>query len=276
AALSAYSAKGGIECYAFVPDDAPEGKLAQLSIYGANVIKGKPKGTGDPTYKLMRMGFENFGWHPVPSGGAFNPYQPEGSKTISYEICEQLDWNSPDWVLTPVGAGTLLSGNAKGYFEFEDLGFIDEVPKLGGIQASGCAPLVRGFKEDIEPSEIPCWENPDTVAGGLIDPYPWDADTAIPAIKRSGGVAEAVSCDDILSAEKLLAKTEGIFAEPSGAAGLAGLIKLVEEGSIDKSDQVVVQVTGGGLKDQEVAIEITERPPSIEPELNQLRELIKK
>lgn len=275
AALAAYSAKAGIECYAFVPADAPEGKLAQLSMYGAHVVKAKPEGEGDPTYKLMQLGFENLDWHPIPSGGAFNPYQPEGSKTMSYEICEQLEWKPPDWLLIPVGAGTLLSGNAKGYSELEELGIINQVPKIAGIQAEGCAPLVKGFKESINPYEIPTWEDPQTVAGGLIDPYPWDADTAIPAIERSKGVAESVSDEDILAAEKLLASTEGIFAEPSGAAGLAGLIKLIEDGVIDRSDRIVVQVTGGGLKDPEIATEITEKPPKIGPELEQLQNLLK-
>lgn len=276
ASLAAYSARAGLECYAFVPENTSEGKLAQLSIHDAIVIKAEYQGDDDPTYKLMKMGFENFGWHPIPSCGAFNPYQPEGSKTISYEVCEQLGWNSPDWVLIPVGAGTLLSGSAKGYFEFEELEIIDKVPKIVGIQPENCAPLVRGFKENIDPYDIPPWRNPKTVAGGLIDPYPWDADTAIPAIKRSCGVAESVSDNDILSAEKILARTEGIFSEPSGVTGLAGLIRLVENGVIDRSDDIVVQITGGGLKDQKVAIDITSSPPIISPELSKLRDFLNK
>lgn len=275
-ALSAYSAKAGIECYAFVPSDVPSPKLVQLSIYGAHVIKAKPKGIGDPSYKLMQMAHERYGWHPVPSSGAFNPYHPEGSKTISYEICEQLNWQAPDWVLVPAGAGTLLSGSAKGYFEFERLDFVKTIPRLAAIQAQGCAPLVKAFKDGTPPYEIPTWKNPRTVAGGLIDPYPWDADTAIPAIKKSQGVAESVTDDEILSAEKLLAQAEGIFAEPSGAAGIAGLRKLFEMGLVDRSDVVVVEITGGGLKDQKIAMQLVREPPSIEPELEQLERLIKK
>lgn len=275
-ALAAYSAKAGIECYAFVPADVPSSKLAQLSIYGAQVVRAKPNGIGDPSYKLMRMAHERYGWHPVPSCGAFNPYHPEGSKTMSYEICEQLGWRVPDWVVVPVGAGTLLSGNAKGYSEFKQLGFINGLPRLAAIQAEGCAPLVKAFKKGTSPYKIPTWKNPQTVAGGLVDPYPWDADTAIPAIRISKGAAEAVSDEEILAAEKLLAETEGIFAEPSGAAGLAGLRKLLNMGSVDRSDVVVLEVTGGGLKDQKTAAQLVKEPPTIEPELKQLEMLVKK
>ncbi|MDI6820000.1 MAG: threonine synthase [Candidatus Hodarchaeaceae archaeon] len=275
-ALAAYAAKAGIKCYAFVPADAPEAKLAQLSIYGARAIRGAPKGIGDPAYKLMQIAHKRYGWHPIPSCSAFNPYQPEGSKTMSYEIIEQLNWQVPDWVIVPTGAGTLVSGNAKGYFEFEQLDFIDHVPHLAAIQAEGCAPLVRGFKEGKPPHEIPTWPNPKTIAGGLVDPYPWDADIAIPAIRKSEGAAETVADAEILEAEKLLAKMEGIFAEPSGAAGLAGLGRLLEAGVIDRSDVVVVEVTGSGLKDIKIVTQLFEVPPVIEPELKQLEGLLEK
>ena len=274
-ALAAYAAKAGIECYAFVPAEAAASKLAQLSMYGAHVVKVARKEVGDPTYELMRAAWRKFRWHPIPSCGAFNPYQPEGSKTMSYEICEQLGWRVPDWVVVPVGAGTLLSGNAKGYFEFEQLGLVKGVPRLAAVQAEGCAPLVKAFNEGTPPHEIPTWPNPNTVAGGLVDPYPWDADTAIPAIKRSKGAAQAVSDAEILEAEKLLARSEGVFAEPSSAAGLAGLRKLLEAGIIDRSDVVVVEVTGSGLKDVETAMKLVEKPSVIEPELKQLKRLLK-
>jgi threonine synthase len=272
-ALAAYAAKAGIKCYAYVPAGAPESKVAQLLMHGARVVQPKAGGAGDPTYQLMLQSWKKFGWHPIPSGGAFNPYQPEGSKTISYEICEQLGWQAPDWVIVPTGAGTLLSGNAKGYFEFEQIGLIKGVPRLVAIQAEGCAPIVKAFREGTPPYEIPPWPDPRTVAGGLIDPYPWDADTAIPAIKRSGGTAETVNDAEILEAVKRLARSEGIFAEPSGAAGLAGLKKLLDGGVISRSDVVVVEVTGGGLKDVATALKMVERPEVIEPKLEQLQKL---
>ncbi|MBC7219323.1 MAG: threonine synthase [Hadesarchaea archaeon] len=272
-ALSAYAAKAGIKCHVFVPLGAPKSKVAQLLMHGAQVVQPKESGVGDPTYKLMQESWKKFGWHPIPSAGAFNPYQPEGSKTISYEVCEQMGWQTPDWVIIPTGAGTLLSGNAKGYFEFEQMGLINEVPRLVAIQAEGCAPIVRAFKEGTSPYEIPPWPSPRTVAGGLVDPYPWDADTAIPAIKRSNGTAEAVSDAEILAAVKLLARREGIFAEPSGAAGLAGLMRLLDEGVVSRSDVVVIEITGGGLKDVATAMKMVEKPVTIEPRLEQLKKL---
>ncbi|MGQ9788277.1 MAG: threonine synthase [Candidatus Hadarchaeaceae archaeon] len=273
-ALSVYAAKAGIKCHVFVPLDAPKSKVAQLLMHGARVVQPRKSGVGDPTYKFMQESWKKLGWHPIPSAGAFNPYQPEGSKTISYEICEQMNWQVPDWVVIPTGAGTLLSGNAKGYFEFEQMGLVKEVPRLVAIQAEGCPPIVKAFKEGTAPHYILPWPRPKTVAGGLVDPYPWDADTAIPAIKRSGGTAEAVSDAEILAAVKLLARSEGIFAEPSGAAGLAGLIRLLDEGVISRSDVVVIEITGGGLKDVGTAMKMVEKPATIGPSLDQVQNLL--
>ncbi|MEW6222845.1 MAG: threonine synthase [Candidatus Hadarchaeota archaeon] len=273
--LAAYAAKAGIKCYAFVPAHAPESKMAQLSMHGARVVKVAGMKKGDPTYTMMLESWKKFGWHPIPSAGAFNPYHWEGIKTMSYEVCEGLGWKVPDWVVVPTGAGTLLSGSAKGYFEFDQLGLVKGVPRMVCVQAKGSAPIVKAVAENIPPEKIETWVNPKTIAGGLIDPYPWDADTAIPAIKRSGGAAVAVSDEEILEAEKMLARREGIFAEPSGAAGVAGLRTLLDEGTIDQSDVVVVEVTGGGLKDVKVALEISEKPIAIEPRLEQLEKFLK-
>jgi threonine synthase len=273
-ALAAYAAKAGIRCYAFVPAKTPGSKIAQISMHGAKVVKVPGKGRGDPTYELMRTSWKRFGWAPVPSAGAFNPYHWEGAKTISYEICEQLGWKVPDWVIIPTGAGTLLSGNAKGFSDFEKLGLVRGTPKLVAIQAKGCAPIVRAFERDIPFEEIETWPNPKTVAGGLVDPFPWDADTALSAIRRSDGTALAVSDEKILEAQKLLARCEGIFAEPSGAAGLAGVKRLLEGGTVDPSDVVVVEITGGGLKDPKTALRISEKPRVVEPGLGRLEKFL--
>jgi threonine synthase len=258
--LAAYAAKGGLQCYAFVPAGAPKSKLAQISIHGATVLKVRRKKKGDPTYELMVKSWERFGWHPIPSAGRFNPYHWEGIKSLAFEVCEDLGWKCPDWVFVPTGAGTLMSGTAKGFQEFEFLGLVNGSPRLVAVQAEGCAPLVRAFKRGTPYEQIDTWENPKTVAGGLIDPFPWDADTAIDGIKRSGGDAVEVSDRQILWAERELAKLEGVFAEPSGAAGIAGLKKLRDEGRIDPSDVVVVEVTGGGLKDIKTALALAKKP----------------
>jgi threonine synthase len=273
-ALAAYAAKAGIGCYAFVPARVPKSKLAQILIHGTEVVRVRGRAKGDPTYERMLASWRRFSWHPIPSAGTFNPYHWEGTKTMSYEICEQLRWEAPDWVIVPTGAGTLLSGNAKGYHEFKQLGLIERIPKICAVQAKGCAPLVKAFEKDTPFEKIETWPAPKTLAGGLVDPFPWDADTALPAIRRSGGTAIAVNDGEILKAEVSLAKYEGVFAEPSGAASLAGLRQLLEEGTIDLSDVVVVEITGGGLKDPETALKLFEKPQVVEPKLNRLEKFL--
>lgn len=272
--LAAYAANVGLKCYAFVPPSTPESKIAQLSMHGAKVVKVRGKKKGDPTYEMMIQGWKKYGWHPIPSASAFNPYHWEGIKSISYEICEALGWSAPDWVVVPTGAGTLLSGTAKGFFEFQRLGLVKNLPRIACVQAAGCAPIVKAFREKTPPEKIKTWSNPKTIAGGLIDPFPWDADTALPALEKTDGVAVAVSDKKILEAEKALAKREGIFAEPSGAAGIAGLRDLVEEGTIGKSDVVVVEITGGGLKDIKTAVKISEPPLTIGANLRELERVL--
>lgn len=265
ASLAAYSAKAGLKCYAFVLEFAPNAKIAQINLYGAVVVKVKMVKKGvDPTVQILREVVEKYGWYPCPSFGPFNPYQVEGPKTISYEIIEQLGWNVPDWILVPTGSACLLTGIWKGLKDFYNLGLINSMPKLSVIQPNGCAPLVRAFKAGKGPFEIEAWDQPNTIAGGLADVFPWDGDSALIAIRETGGTAEKVSDDEILRAQRLLASTEGLFAEPSGAASLAGLIKLLDEGIIGRDETVVVLVTGSGLKDPEAVMKTFKEVPTIE------------
>jgi len=277
AALAAYSAKAGLRCIAFVPEVASAGKLAQLVVYGAEVVKVRGLELGvDPTVKMLKEVCDHYGWYPCPSFGPMNPYQVEGTKTMSYEIAEGLDWMPPDWVIVPVGAGTLLTGNWKGYLDFQQLGFIGRLPKMIAVQSMGCPPLVRAFEENADPARIRPWDKPDSVATGLMDPFPWDGDAALKAIRDSRGRAVAVSNTEILDAQKLLAKNEGIFAEPSGVTSLAGLVKLTKhEKAIDRSDTVVVEITGSGLKDPNVALSGMLEVPLIDASIESLRRVLK-
>jgi len=275
AALAAYAAKAGMEVYAFVIEQAGYGKIAQLLFYGARVFKVRGLGKEDPTVKLMRLTYEKFGFYPSPSFGPFNPYQIEGPKTISYEISEQLGWDLPDWVYVPVGAASLLTGVWKGFRDYRELGLISRIPKLVAVQSSGNPPFVRAFKERQDPYNIRPWKNPHTIAWGLEDPYPWDGDGGILALRDSGGDAEEVSDSLILKAMKYLASYEGIFAEPSGAAGLAGLMQAIDEGKVDRSDKVVVLVTGHGLKDPDIVKEVAGDAPVINPDLNEFQSVLK-
>ncbi len=273
AALAAYSARAGLECYTFVPEMASPGKIAQLKMFGAHVVRVRGLETGvDPTVTMLRLVCERFGWYPCPSIGLFNPYQAEGPKTMSYEIAEQLEWRVPDWVFAGVGGGGLLAGNWKGYQEFRRLGLVEGSPRMVAVQSTGCAPLVRAFEEGMDPHKIVPWEHPDSIATGLMDPYPWDGDAAIKALHDSSGTAVKVTNEEILDAEKTLAKKEGIFAEPSGATALAGLIRLVNESKISQGDTVVVEITGSGLKDLGV-IEATESP-LIDPNIEALQKVL--
>ncbi|MFX1318537.1 MAG: threonine synthase [Promethearchaeota archaeon] len=272
AALAAYCARAGFTCYCFVPDIAPMGKIAQLLLYGAKVVRlrGLHKGD-DPTVKLLREACSTYGWTPCPSFGPFNPYQAEGTKTLAYEIIEQLDWNIPDIAYVQVGAGGLLGGQWRGFTDFETLGIVKNHPRMLAVQATGCAPLVQAYDTNQNPFKIVPWDSPHSVAEGLCDPFPWDGDLALKAVRDSKGSAIAVEDDTILHAQELLAKYEGIFAEPSGVTGLAGLLVQLESGVQDPSECILIEATGGGLKDQDVVIQRIEIPPVIDPDLNELR-----
>ncbi|MEW5759967.1 MAG: threonine synthase [Candidatus Thermoplasmatota archaeon] len=241
--LAAFSAKAGLECTAFVPSTSPKEKIIQLKVYGADVRLVKQRyGKGDRTVKELKNFCKKEKVVPIPSFGSINPYQIEGCKTIGYEIAEEI---LPENVFIPVGSGALLVGNYKGFNEFYQLGLIDAIPKLIGVQASGCAPLVKAYKV----GKIELWKKPKTIANGLADPYPWDGLEAIEALKKTKGSAIDVSDKEIMSSLKLLARYEGIFAEPSGAASLAGVVRAIRNGMIDNKETVVCEITGNGLKD---------------------------
>ncbi len=274
ASLAAYSAKAGLKCVAFVLELAPLAKIAQIHLYGAQAIRVKKIEEGvDPTVQMLRMVVKEYGWYPCPSFGPFNPHQVEGSKTISYELIEQLSWDSPDWVIIPTGSACLLTGVWKGFLDFHEIGLIDSLPKLAAIQSSGCAPLVKAFKEGKGPFEIEPWKHPNTVAGGLADVLPWDGDAALLALER-GGTAETVSDQEILEAQRLLASAEGIFAEPSGVTSLAGLLKLIDQGIIEEDETVAVLVTGSGLKDPAAVLKMFGGAPTITPSIRELEKIL--
>lgn len=276
AALAAYCAQAGLACYTFVPDLAPMGKIAQLVLYGAHVVRlrGLHKGD-DPTVQLLRQACAAYGWTPCPSFGPFNPYQAEGPKTLGYEIIQQLGWQVPDTVYVQVGAGGLLAGQWRGFSEFTTLDLVTKRPRIVAVQSTGCAPLVRAFESGASPFQITPWQDPHSVAEGLCDPFPWDGDAALTAVRESRGTAVAVDDALILRAQTLLAKYEGIFAEPTGVTGLAGLLQQLEAGAQDPSETIVIEATGGGLKDQDTVIQSIKPPPVIEPDLRQLRFALK-
>jgi threonine synthase len=264
-ALAAHSAAAGLECTAFVLDFASRSKLAQLINYGARVVKVKGLGKEDPTVKMMIAIMDKYKWYPCPSFGPFNPYQVEGPKTISYEIAEQLGWKVPDWILVPSGSGCLMAGLWKGFKDLKELGLVDSMPKLAVVQSTGNAPIVRAYVAGRAGHDISPWEEPKTIATGLSDPYPWDGDAALQAVRDTDGTCVAVPDKLILVAQKLLASREGVFGEPTGVVGIAGFMTLLEKGVIRKTDCVVVPVTGSGLKETGIIEKETEKIPTVEP-----------
>lgn len=250
ASLAAYSAAAGMCCHAFVPPEAAVGKIAQLLLYGASITRCEQVKKGeDATVQAMLAAVYKHGYYPCPSFGPFNPYQVEGPKTILYELFEQQEWAQVNAIFVPTGSGCLMTGIWKGLQDLEALGFVKSYPRLVAVQPSGNSPLVRAIQGNLPFSEIVPEAYPKSVATGLLDPYPWDGDAAMTGVRNSGGTGVSVNDEEILESVKQLAAYEGVFAEPSGAAGLAGLKRMMSEGEVDASDKVVVLVTGSGLKE---------------------------
>jgi threonine synthase len=272
AAMSTYAARAGLQAVVFVPEAAPAGKLIHLRTLGARVLRVRKIQEGvDPTTTLLRMACSELGWTPTPSFGPFNCFQFEGTKSMGYEIAEQMDWKPPDWILFPTGSGGLMAGTMKGFWEFQQMDLIDDLPKPVVVQPEGCAPIVRAFKENQDPLSIEPWDSNETVAGGLADPFPWDGDAALKYLELAKGQVIAVEDSRIEKYLVLLGKLEGVFAEPSGVAGLAGLEMLIEQGTIDKSENIVVPITGSGFKDLGTADKLTPKVHLIGPTLDELK-----
>jgi threonine synthase len=221
ASLAAYSAAAGIRCHAFVPEDASKGKVAQLLMYGASIVRCKQVKEGeDATVQSMIEAVDRFGYYPCPSFGPFNPYQVEGPKTIVYELYEQRGWADLDLILVPTGSGCLLTGIWKGLEDLKRLGLIESLPRLVAVQPEGNSALVRAIEEGLEFGQIVPEPYPKSIASGLLDPYPWDGDAAMTAVRSTGGAGVFVSEGEIMQAMKDLAAYEGVFSEASDHARL--------------------------------------------------------
>jgi threonine synthase len=263
AAVSAHAAKAGLPCYVVIPADTELNKTVQASVYGATIVA--VNGTYDEANRLAMRVADDYGWGFVNFN--IRPYYVEGSKTLAYEVCEQLNWTPPDHVVIPIGSGALLCANHKGFNELRAIGLIDDVNiKISGAQPLGCSPVVSAFKtggEFVEPIEYP-----DTFAKSLAIGDPGDGLYTVRRIRETGGYAESATDPEIVEAIKLLAKTEGIFAEPAGAVTVAALKNLVERGDVAADERVVCYVTGNGLKTPEAIIGHVPRPVEIEPRLD--------
>ncbi len=260
--LAGNAAAAGMQTYIFVPSRAPKGKVAQLMTFGATVIS--VQGSYEETFELSKQAIEKWGWY--NRNAAINPYLSEGKKTAGLEIMEQLDWKVPDYIAISVGDGCTIAGLWKGLKDLHAIGFIDRLPRLISAQAEGCCPLNRAI-EAGEPWR-PMEEN--TLADSIAVGVPRNADKALMAIRESNGLVVNVSDEEIMAAQKLLGRTCGVFGEPAGVAGAAGLKKLCEQGKIAPDATVVAVVTGNGLKDVANAIAACGEPISIPSDMERL------
>ncbi|MFL5624220.1 MAG: threonine synthase [Ktedonobacteraceae bacterium] len=238
--LAVQAASHGLPCYIFVPHNAPRAKVVQLLMCGATVFA--VQGSYDDAFDLCIEACNTFGWYNRNTG--YNPYLVEGKKTVGLEIAEQLNWQVPDTVLVPTGDGCIISGVYRGFEDFYHLGMIDRIPRLVAVQAEGSPAIVRALEGNgvVRPGPA------HTIADGISVGLPRNGAMAVQHIRASGGFGITVSDTEILAAQKELARLTGVFAEPSGAASYAGLLRTLEEGKIARDERVVLLVTGSGLK----------------------------
>ena len=260
--LAGNAAAAGLQTFIFVPSRAPKGKVAQLMTFGATVIS--VQGSYEDTFELSKQAIDRWGWY--NRNAAINPYLSEGKKTVAYEIAEQLDWQMPDFIAISVGDGCTIAGLWKGLKDLHAVGLIDRLPRLISAQAEGCCPINRAIAEN-RPWE-PMEEN--TLADSIAVGVPRNADKALMAIRESNGIIVNVSDAEIMAAQKLLGRTCGVFGEPAGVTGTAGVKKLCEQGVLPKDATVVSVVTGNGLKDVANAIKACGEPISIPPDMDLL------
>jgi len=273
AALSGLCAGVGQSNVIFVPDTAPQAKIAQLLVFGSRVIL--VKGSYDDAFELCLKAAKTYGWYNRNSG--FNPYMTEGKKTAAYEICEQLEWKAPDRIFVSVGDGCIIGGLHKGLKDLLALGWIDKMPKLMGIQAAGSNYLYEAWKNNEDILTKPPI-NAQTVADSISAGLPRDRIKALAAVTETGGAYICLSDDEILVAIPELARSTGVFAEPAGAAAYAGLVKAVDKRLVSGDEKIVVINTGNGLKDVAGAMQAVDlagtKPFRIMPDLAALKGVV--
>lgn len=260
ASAAAYGAVGGLPCFVLLPaGKVAAGKLAQALMYGARVLA--VRGNFDRALELAREASHERGTLALVN--SVNPYRLFGQRSASWEICDELG-SAPDLLFLPVGNAGNISAYCAGFEFYREIGRIERLPRLMGVQAEGSAPLVRGFEIDA----------PETVATAIRIGRPVSAPTARRAVEITGGQFLSVSDDEILEAQRLLASSDGVFAEPASAASLAGLIKLREKGKVSGDAKIVLVLTGNGLKDLDAVMDGGREPLEIDGTAQALAEAL--
>ncbi|MEU4889413.1 threonine synthase [Streptomyces xinghaiensis] len=268
-AVGAAAARSGFRSCVFIPHDLEAGKVVMAAVYGGDLVG--IEGTYDD---VNRFCSELIG-DPIGEGWGFvnvnlRPYYGEGSKTLAYEICEQLGWRLPDNLVVPIASGSQLTKIDKGLKELIALGLVEEKPyKIFGAQAEGCSPVSRAFKDG---HDVVRPVKPDTIAKSLAIGNPADGPYVLDIARRTGGAVEDVNDEQIVDAIKLLARTEGVFAETAGGVTVGVLKKLIETGQLDPSGETVVLNTGDGLKTLDAVAPTTGPSATIRPTLASFRE----
>jgi len=269
-ATAAHAAAAGLPCHVFAPSNIEMAKIAQALSYGANYIA--VDGTYDDANRIAAQIGDSKGIGVVNIN--MRSHYVEGSKTFSYEVAEQLDWQVPDQLIVPVGSGAMLNAICKGFEELQTVSLLDDVSNMHMIAAQphGCAPIVDAFKKNTK--EVIPVENPDTVAKSLAIGDPGDGRYVLKRLEQYNGFAEECNNQEILDAILLLAQTEGIFTEPAGGVSISILQKMVEQGKIDKNDKVVCYVTGNGLKATESIMQVLSKPTVYKPNINEISAVV--
>jgi threonine synthase len=267
-AVAAHAARAGLTAWIFVPEDLEVGKIVGTLVYGPRLVR--VKGTYDDVNRLCAQVADRFGWGIVNVN--LRGYYGEGSKTMAFEIVEQLGWRSPTAVIAPMAGGSLVTKLRKGFREFAAAGLVTgPPPRLYGAQASGCAPIVRLLESGGE-TLVP--EVPNTIARSIAIGNPADGPSAVRAIRETGGSARAVSDDAIVRGIRVLAETTGIFTETAGGATVAAALELAETGHFKPDDEVVLCITGNGLKTIEAIHASLPVAPVIAPRLREVTALV--
>jgi threonine synthase len=241
-AVAAHAAAAGLESYVFIPSDLEEQKVLATGVYGANVVA--VRGTYDDVNRLCTELSADRAWAFVNVN--VRPYYAEGSKTIAYEIAEQLAFELPDRIVAPIASGSLFTKIARGFEEWLEVGLIEgDLPVFNGAQAAGCSPVAQAFEAGHDVCRP---VRPETIAKSLAIGNPADGPYALDLARRSGGAVDSVTDDEIRAGIRLLAETTGIFTETAGGVTAAVLGKLAERGDLDPGERIVVTITGDGLK----------------------------
>ena len=270
-ATAAHAAVARLPCYIFAPVDLEPVKISQALAYGAEFVA--VDGTYDDANRVASVIGDSKGIGVVNIN--MRPYYVEGSKTLAYEVAEQLNWQLPDYLVIPVGSGAMLNAICKGFEELSEIGLIDDVSNLKIIAAQphGCSPIVDAFKSNS--NEIFPVEKPNTIAKSLAIGDPGDGMYVLKRLKQYHGIAESATNQEIINGILKLSKTEGIFTEPAGGVSVAVLQKLVESGKIDRDADIVCYVTGNGLKSTEAIIDMLPKPFTVKPDIQMVSTIIR-